>query len=69
MTRNSPPEDIPVQLNIKIPWRLKEDLSNIAKIEEKSITQVVKHAIEYTYADFFAGREDSSLYNDDRVFE
>lgn len=47
--RITDPRDVPVQLNIKVPWRMRERLHALAEEKRISFSQLVRDAIDDAY--------------------
>lgn len=43
--REKDPTQLPVQMNIKIPWQLREDMTVIAKRHKVSLAQLTREAL------------------------
>lgn len=43
--REKDPTQLPVQMNIKIPWQLREDMTQIAKRRKVSLAQLTRDAL------------------------
>jgi predicted HicB family RNase H-like nuclease len=43
--RQTDPRQLPVQLNVKVPWQLREDLTAIASEQQLSLNELVNKAI------------------------
>lgn len=43
--REKDPTQLPVQMNIKIPWQLREDMTEIAKRRNVSLAQLARDAL------------------------
>jgi len=49
--RQKDPTQVPVQLNISVPWQFREDLIAIAKERNTSLAELVREAIKVGLSD------------------